>query len=606
MKDSYKRHRGSVRAMAIYLLAVGVAWLTACSPAPVRETAATAEPEPAEEAARGDQVGRPGGRLVFTLTSDPRTFNPATALSISTHTVLDLLHDDLMTFDPFSQSFGISLAEDWTEVSAPDAETGTVYRMALRRNVKFSDGEPFDAEDVLFTLQLILDPDVGSLQRDTLLIEGEPITVTAIDSHTLEVRLPAPVADAALLFERLYILPEHRLGQAYEDGELGTSWGVETPVSELAGLGPFKVAEYLPGERLVFERNPHFWGRDSTGGRLPYLDEVVALIVPDKQAGLLRFEAGEIDIFHSMQAEAFERIKASKTSLQMRDLGAGTAYEMLFFNLNDQGAESDPVLARKQGWFKTLKFRKAISRAIDRRGIVELVYGGRATPIHTQVTPGIRRWHAENLEIPETSVSLAKELLAEAGFHWNDDGRLLDADDVPVELTLITNSTNPRRVQTATVIQEDLSRLGMDVQVVPLDFGVLLDRVGSTFDYELGLLGLGRGGVDPSSTLSVWHSSGSNHLWHLGTSCPTTEWEQRIDELMHRQKSELDFEKRKRLYTEVQALVAENLPIVALVAPNVLVGADEGLGNFAPTIFDPPILWNVEHLYWRAAQPRAQ
>lgn len=569
---------------------------------PARTKAPAANTVQAGEApASGREVGRPGGRLVVALTSDPRTFNPLVAASGATLRVLDFMHDDLLGFDPQSQTVRPVLARDWRPVETHEPDTWR-YRLTLRQNLRFSDGEPMDADDVVFTVRRVLDERTGSPQAETLKVAGRAMEVRALDRHTLEVDMAAPVADAGLLFDRLYILPEHLLANVEEPA---AAWGVDTPPEQMAGLGPFRLVEYLPGERLRFERNPHFVGRDAEGGRLPYLDELVVLIVPDRQAALLRFEAGEINLLDSVPNDGFDRLRAAgRADLGLSDLGAGTAYEILFFNLN---TDVPAPVAAKQPWFREPAFRRALSLALDRRGVADLVYGGHATPIITHVSPSNTRWWLP-IEPPPVSLDDAEAMLREAGFTWAGEGpaeerRLRDPNGDPVALTLVTNSTNARRSQTATVVAEDWKRLGIDIRVVTLEFGALLDRVGNTFDYEVGLLGLGRGGIDPNSDLNVWHSSGSNHLWHLGADSPTTPWQRKIDELMERQKSELDPAARKALYHQVQALVAEHLPVIPVVAPNVLVAADSELGNVAPTIFEPSLLWNVERLYWRSPGP---
>ena len=584
-----------------------IVWLSlfGCSPSP--EAPADADViagSSSPSASETPQEPEVGGRLVVALTSEPRTFNPAIGVSQATLQLMGLMHRGLMALDPISQEVRPSLAVSWTQVPTEEGETGLIYRIELPRDVKFSDGEPFDAADVLFTVEAILDDRVSSPQQQTLMVDDQPISLTAIDSHTVQVRYPSPVADPGMLFESLYMLPEHLLRGDFERGELASAWGTQSSPEDLAGLGPFRLVSYRPGERIVLERNPHYFKRDDQGRDLPYLDEIVVLLLSDMQASLLRFEAGEVDVLSNVPVDGFQRLQtvADERGLEMRDLGAGEAYEFLFFNLNGLDPDLNPELVIKQNWFRSLGFRKAVSHAIDRQGIVDLVYNGRATPLGTHVSPGKSRWFAE-IGPPETSVPEARKLLASAGFRWDEEDRLLDADGVEVKLTIATNSSNPRRVQTATVIQEDLGKLGMDVQVVSLEFGALLDRVGNSFDYEMVLLGLGRGGVDPSSDLNVWHSSGSNHLWHLAGDCPNTEWERRIDELLELQKSELDFAKRKELYGEVQRLVFDNQPVVTLVAPNVLVGANSRVGNFSPTIFEPTILWNVERLYRRSDQP---
>ncbi|MEM8997361.1 MAG: ABC transporter substrate-binding protein [Acidobacteriota bacterium] len=255
-------------------------------------------------------------------------------------------------------------------------------------------------------------------------------------------------------------------------------------------------------------------------------------------------------------------------------------------------------MRKKQTWFRNPAFRKALSLAIDREAIARLVYRGRAAPVGGHVTPANRRFHDPSIVPPATSPDAARTILGEAGFSWVGEW-LHDPSGEPVELTVVTNSSNSRRVETATVIQQDVKRLGIAMQVVPLDFGALLDRVYDTFDYEIGLLGLGRGGLDPNSSLNVWLSSGDSHLWRLNGDGPDSPWQERLDALLAEQMTELDVDRRRLLLMEIQREVATGAPFLFLVAPNVLVGAKEHLGNFRPVAVASSPAWNADYLFWR-------
>jgi peptide/nickel transport system substrate-binding protein len=274
----------------------------------------------------------------------------------------------------------------------------------------------------------------------------------------------------------------------------------------------------------------------------------------------------------------------------------------MFFNMNDLSASARAEGARRQQWFTQVAFRQAVSLAIDREGIVRLVYRGRATPIWGHVPPGNKQWVNGALPKPPRSVARARELLQQGGFAWRGDGTLLDAAGQPVEFTLITNSGNAERTQIATIIQDDLKQLGMRVTVVPLEMRALLDRVLTSHDYDACVLGLGGGDGDPNSEMNVWLSSGGTHLWRPAQPKPATAWEAEIDALMREQIATRDAARRKRLYDRVQQVVAEQLPIIGLVSPNVLVGAARGLGNFRPTVLDHHALWNIEELFWRGGR----
>ena len=574
------------------LLAVAIALL--CAPGFAQGAS------PSADLLRTDhEVGRPGGRLVFALRSEPKTLNPVAGVDIPSKEVIGRLTADLIHIDRQTQRTAPALAKAWSV--SPD---GRHYTLELRRGLRFSDGHPFDADDVVFSFGCYLDERNGSPQRDLLLVGGKPVVVRKLDSHRVVFDLEQPYAAAERLFDSLAILPRHLLEKAHQEGRLAQAWSLGTPPAEIAGLGPFRLRSYVPGDRLVLERNPYYWKVDDAGRPLPYLDEIVFLLVPSEDAQVIRFKAGETDLISRLNAENFAVLasEAAARRYRLQDLGPGLEYTFLFFNLNDL-AEGKPAISPKQAWFRQTAFRQAVSAALDREGMVRLVSRGRATPLATHVTPGNRLWVNRTLVPPARSPDRARELLARAGFSWKD-GALRDGAGAPVEFTIVTNSANAARVQMATIVQDDLRELGIRVQVVPLENRALLDRVFQSHDYEAALMALGSGDVDPTSEMSVWLSSGPTHLWHLGQSEPATPWEKEIDERMRRQLVTLDPQERKRLYDRVQELVAENLPLIPLISPNVLVGAREGLGNFRPAILDHYVLWNADELFWQPSATR--
>jgi peptide/nickel transport system substrate-binding protein len=166
-----------------------------------------------------------------------------------------------------------------------------------------------------------------------------------------------------------------------------------------------------------------------------------------------------------------------------------------------------------------------------------------------------------------------------------------------VEFSILTSASNAQRTKIATIIQDDLSQLGMTVQVVPLDFHAMVDRLQTSYNYEAAVMGLVSGDADPTSEMNVWLSNGETHLWHPNQAKPATAWESEMDGLMEKQLVTLDYPKRKQLYDRVQEIVAEELPVICLVSPNILVGAANRVGNFRPAILVPYALWNIDQLY---------
>jgi peptide/nickel transport system substrate-binding protein len=559
---------------------------------------ATAEDRVASRA----EVGRYGGQLVISLRAEPKTLNPVTAVDIVSRDVIRRTIGDLIHINRETQRTEPALATAWT--LSPD---GRRFTLTLRRGVRFSDGDPFDADDVEFSFRVYSDEKVNSPQRDLLIVGGKPIEVRKIDQYIVEFNIAEPYAAAERLFDSVAMLPRHLLERSYMEGRLADAWGLGTPAAQMAGLGPFSFRETVPGERIVLERNPYYWKADRAGNWLPYLDRLVFVLVASEDTQTMRFQSGEADITSRMNPSNFGLLARAgdRAPYKLLDLGAGLEYSFVFFNLNDLAPGTLPEIARKQRWFRQVAFRRAVSAAIDRDAIVQLVYRGRATPLAGHVPPGNALWIDRSIPRPVRSVPNARRLLQASGFSWKPDGTLVDGGGDAVDFTILTNAGNTERAQMATIIQDDLKQLGMNVHVVTLELRAMLERLLTTHDYEASVLGLGGGDADPNSELNVWLSSGGTHLWNPEQSRPATPWEAEIDTLMQRQLSTLNASARKRLYDRVQELVAENLPLIPLVSPSVLVGANKALGNFRPAVLDHQTLWNVEELFWRQQRPSA-
>jgi peptide/nickel transport system substrate-binding protein len=538
--------------------------------------------------------GRFGGSITVAVRSDPKTLNPVLAVDEATREIIDCMNADLIHINRETQQTEPALAKSWSV-----SRDGRTYTLHLRRGVRFSDGQPFTADDVLFSFQLYLDEKIHSSQRDLLIIGGKPISVEKIDDYTVRFQLTQPYAAAERIFDGLAILPKHVLEGAYKDGAFAQAWSVSMPPGQFAGLGPFRLKEYVPGQRMVLERNPYYWKADREGHRLPYVDELAFLFVPSEDAQVIRFQAGDTDLLSRFSAENFAVLQKEQAAkrFKLEDLGPGLEYNFLFFNLNDLTGKNLLQIAQKQAWFQDVRFRQAVSAAIDRDGIVRLVYNGRATPLWSQVTPGNKMWVDASLAHPPRSLDHARELLKSAGFSWNSAGSLMDSHSQPVEFSILTSSSNAERMKMATLIQADLAQLGMNVHVVSLDFGAMVDRLLNSFDYEAAMMGLASGDADPTSEMNVWLSSGGTHLWDLTESKPATPWEAQMDQLMNQQLITMNYARRKRLYDQVQEIVAQDLPVICLASPHILIGAKNRIGNFHPAILAPYALWNVDELY---------
>lgn len=544
--------------------------------------------------------GTPGGRLTLITVGQVKTFNPLLADDVASDAIVRLLFTALVHLDFQTHEPSPGLAESWTV--EPDGKTWTFH---LRHGVHWSDGAPFTADDVVFTWNQVMNhPDYNRLTYDLFRINGQPFAVSKVDEFT--VRLVTPEVFAPLLeyIGAAPILPQHALGPAVREGRFLQAFSTGTHPGKIVGSGPFRVKQFEPNQFLLLERNPAYWAVDSKGQRLPYLDEVQFHFTANPAMAAILFLNGKSDAHELVQPEEFATFKEASAGggFHVLELGVGTDRDFLCFNQNT-GANADGkpfVEPAKLKWFRDKTFRQAVSSAIDRDRMAREIYGGRARPTHTILSEENPKWN--NPAVPQFSFNPAKarELLAQIGIQDRDgDGTLEDASGRRIEITLHSNIGNPAREKAAAMIAEDLRRIGMVIHYQPIEFRALLEKVSGTFDYECVLMGLGGGGMDPASQMNVLKSGEFLHQWFPEQKTPSTEWEARIDHLMDAQMRTLDFAARKRMFDEVQAILAEELPMIYTVTPFSAAAIRAGIGNVRPSLFTPHrMTWNTEELFF--------
>ena len=575
--------------------------LCGCGKNAAPETPAASIPLPEPPLVATCPPGIPGGRLVIATYGDPKTFNPITANEVTSQEIIRHLFAGLVGQDAVSQQVEPALAESWT--NSPDGKTWT---FKLRKNLRWSDGEPLTADDVVFTWDAIYDPDVISPTRDLFVINGKEFTVTKIDDLTVQVVTPEVYAPFLTFFGGVPVLPKHILANTLTDKSFGSAYGVNWDVAKIVGSGPFRLKNYQPAQSLLLERNPYFFEVDSNGQRMPYFDNVIYTIVPDFNAMSLRFLSGESDADDRIFPYEYDHFKEASASgkFSMLDPGIGLETAFIWFNENtnvDKGGKPyvDPV---KLKWFRNTKFRQAISYAIDREAILKSVYDGRGTPNYGFITPGNKVWYNPNTPQYTQDLAKATALLKEIGMEKrNGDDFMTDADGNKIEFTLNTNVGNAAREKTAVLITDDLEKLGIKVVFQPIEFNTFIERTEANFNYECGLLSLGSGGTtEPSSAMNVLKSSGFTHLWFPRQTTPSTPWEARMDQLMDAQNSTLDFNERKKDFDEVQQIMGEQLPLIFTVSPQYYCAMRADIGNVRATaLSDNPATWNIEELYFK-------
>ena len=485
--------------------------------------------------------------------------------------------------------------EPWLAESWRGSTDGASYELNLRPNVRFSDGAPFTSADVVFSFAAVYDPVVGSPLADALRINGKPLDVVATNDLTVTVTFPEPFSPGLRILAQLPILPKHRLGEALESGTLAEAWDVTTQPEAMAGLGPFVLSDYRPGQRLIFARNLNYWRLSEDREQLPRLDRLTLEIVRDQNTEILRLEAGEIDFTQTeLRAEDYASFRraAEQGRAQLIDLGVALDADFLFFNLKPEALEGDD----RRRWLQAVEFRRAVSQAVDRSTFAETVYLGLGEPVHGPITASNRRWHNPDVEVYDYDPTAAHEQLARLGlFDQDGDGRLEDGSGDAVRFTLLTQRGHSVRERAAAVIANDLGALGVEVDVVALEFGALIDRV-SKMEFDAAYLGFRASDTDPASNMDLWLSGSAFHFWNPNQPVPATEWEARIDELMMAQVRTADEAERKRLFGEVQQIFAEFVPAIYFAAPRVVIAMSPRVANARPALLEPFMLWNADTL----------
>ena len=528
--------------------------------------------------------------LVATVRSEPRSFNRLVARDRTSNLVSLLLHGKLVRINLETQEVEPALAERWS--SSAD---GRIWTLALRRGVAFSDGQPFTSADVLFSLEAAYDPKVASPLADSLMIDGQPLEVAAPDDHSVVITFPAPFGPGVRLLDNLVVLPRHKLRQALTAGTLREAWGLAANPADMAGLGPFVLREYRPGDRLVFARNPHYWRKDDTGRQLPYLDRLVLEIVPDQNAEMLRLEGGQADLTTGeVRPDDLAAIRkaAADGRLALHDLGVGLDPDFLWFNLTDAFGRSHP----QKSWMQQREFRSAVSLAVDREAFANTVYLGGGIPVSGPVTTGNRAWHDPSIPLVPHDPARARALLAEVGLRDRDGNGVLDTPGgAPAGFALLTQKGNTLRERSAAFIQEDLRKVGLVVDVVTLEQPAVIERL-TKGDYEAIYFGTQASDTDPAMNLDFWRSSGAFHAWNPGQSVPATPWERRIDELMQAQVRSQDPSERVRLFGDVQRLFAQEQPAIYFVAPRIAIATSRRVVGARPALIHPMVLWSADTL----------
>lgn len=557
------------------------------------------------------ETGVYNGTLVLELPNDIRTLNVIRATdNITTYVLwyhvyrclIDLRNGD----NP--PSYDVGLCTKWE--SNPEATQWTFY---MRKGVRWSDGEPFTADDVQFTYDVIREESdkrrVDNSIRDVF-IEGEdesgkPIypDLVRMDDYTVRFNLHKPNGSFLDAIFNLWLIPKHKWEQSFLEGTFKEKMTVSDNPNDIVSLGPFRIKEYTSGQRAVLERNPYFWKIDNNGNRLPYLDRMIFVVARNAQTVNAKFQAGELDVTSRVRGEDYEVIRRMEgPDVHVEDIGVSYDSQFVAFNQNT-GVNPRTGKPFVEPWklqlFRNQKFRQAISYAINREGLVNTVYAGRAVPLYTWVSPADKIWYSDDIVKYPYDKERARQMLADLGLKDNDgDGFLEDAQGHTLEFSITTNSDNSQRTNTATFLARNLQDIGIKASSVNVSLNTLVDMIQSVFNFDAVVLGWASGvPPGPMNANNILLSSGAQHVCFPGQATPSTDWEARVDQILRLINSPPDLAERQRMYAEIQRIWSEQLPEINLVSQKEAVAYKKKFGNIHPVPLPPRASWNCEEIY---------
>ncbi|HEX9995812.1 MAG TPA: ABC transporter substrate-binding protein [Abditibacterium sp.] len=557
--------------------------------------------------------GKYGGKITEATAGDPKTFNLWVSADASSSGAVSPLYSALLERNAYTLEWEGALAE-LPKISAD----GLTWTFQLKPDLKWSDGAPITADDVIFTLDVIYDPKVQTNFAESMKVDvpdGKggfkrvPVGYKKIDARTVEFKFPVQYAPARDILS-FAVAPRHKLFKAWNQGQpkataFNPAYGPNVDVKELVASGPWVLTQYVQGQRLVYGRNPNYWKKDEQGRSLPYLDQQVTLIVPDFNTTTLKFLSGETDVLGVQQTD-YKTVKEQeqKGNFTVRNLGPTFSTSYLGFNMNmrSKPAKANPELFKL---FNDVRFRQAVSHAVDREKIARNVFGGLAQPGYGPDSPANKLFFSPDVPKFEFNLDSARKKLAEIGLKdGNGDGILELPDGKPVKFNIITNVENKLRVGQATTIVADLKKIGIDASFTPIQFSALISRVDNKpepgkpyppFDWQAMLLGF-TGGVEPNNGASIWKSSGNLHQWEPYQEKPVRPWEAEIDRLFREGAQEMDETKRKAIYAQFQKIVGEQQPFIYTVVPDSISALRNKFGNVKPSATGG-VTWNVDEMY---------
>ncbi|WP_341528544.1 ABC transporter substrate-binding protein [Nostoc sp. UHCC 0302] len=517
-----------------------------------------------------------GSQIIVSSSVEPNTFNPQ--LMEQGVGVLTFLYEGLIRENGQGE-IKPALARSW-EIS----EDQKRIIFTLRKGLKWSDGKPLTADDVVFTYKdIYTNPAIPSYAKDFLQIgktRSFP-TVKKLDNWRVEFTLPEPFAPF-LRTTKLEILPAHILRSSITTKDSTgrplflSIWGTNTPPNQIVSNGAYKLESYIPSERITFRKNPYYWRKDTQSHTQPYIERIVLNTVSNNDTALIQFRSGGLD-FIEVNPNYFSLLKREEKrgKFTIYNGGSQTGTTAMMFNLNTGLRNGQPLVNPiKSRWFNTVAFRQAVAYSINRPRMINNLFAGvgalQNSPIAVQ-SPYYLSQQA-GLPVYNYSQEKAKTLLLKAGFRYNNQGELFDSNGNRVRFTLTANVGNKVLQNMAPLIQDDLSQIGIQVDLNLIAVGLVVDKLTNRLDWDCQIIDGFPMTVEPNEAVNIWSTKGNWHFFNRHpqagqipiTGQQVADWEQKIDDL-YIQGAAANEAQRKQIYAETQKLSQEYLPFISLV-----------------------------------------
>ncbi|OQY31735.1 MAG: ABC transporter substrate-binding protein [Spirochaetaceae bacterium 4572_59] len=520
-------------------------------------------------------IGIPGGTWNSSITNDPKTFNLIIAENdgASANILGNLLPGYLVDYDaykkqwePKTASYDIQILRDENRMDVKFTLRDDLFWSWHDRDEKIK----ITSDDVIFWYNDIDgNPDLQMATYGSQFVtmaDGSQvhIDIEKIDELSFVFHFPRIVANPLLSCNMTYgprFLYEKALREGGAEG-VKDIFTIDTDVKELPSGGSLFLTEYTPGVRLVYEKNSAYWDTDMAGNSIPYIQKTISKIVPDMNTNFLLFKNGERDSYQVRSEDLEELLNEENSDFSVYNGGASFNADFISFNQNPVALPS-----YMQEWFSHKEFRQAMSCLVNRERMIKQIYRGLGTPFQYFFQEANIFYNPEIKLEYNYDPGRALKLLASIGIKQDTDGIMRDSTGRELVFDIITNSDNNLRMDSANIFSDECAKLGIKVNLKPLDFQKMVEMLTQTYDWHAVLISLGLP-YWPTQGVNVWVSNGNLHLWHPLQESPATTWEARLDYLHNEASYTPEKEIARPLWDEYQRIILEELPVIHLVHSN--------------------------------------